>query len=71
MFLSNLLVALLGVASVCAVDLLTDINIINRYWGQVSPYADNDENYFGVDYVGIPAGCQIVSSVVLQKPSVN
>ena len=67
MFLSNLIVALLGVVSVCAVDLLTDINIINRYWGQVSPYADNDENYFGVDYVGIPAGCQIVSSVVLQN----
>ena len=47
--------------SVQAQDLLTDITQIQRYWGQISPYADNSENYFGVDYVGLPSGCQIVS----------
>lgn len=41
--------------------LLTDINIINKYWGQVSPYFDNTEDHFGVEYVGLPDGCQIVS----------
>jgi len=41
--------------------LLKDLNIISRYWGQISPYADNPENYFGVDYVGLPDGCQVVS----------
>ena len=41
--------------------LLTDISIISRYWGQISTYADNPDNYFGVDYVGLPDGCQVVS----------
>lgn len=41
--------------------LLKDINIISRFWGQISPYADNSDNYFGVDYVGLPDTCQVVS----------
>jgi hypothetical protein len=45
-------------------DLLTDITQIQGYWGQVSPYADNAENYFGVEYVGLPDGCQVVSAVI-------
>jgi hypothetical protein len=40
---------------------LTDISIISRYWGQISTYADNPDNYFGVDFVGLPDGCQVVS----------
>ena len=44
-----------------AVNLLTDISQISRSWGQISIYADNDEDYFGVDYVGLPDGCQVVS----------
>ena len=71
MFLSRFVVSLLTVGAVRAVDLLTDINIINRHWGQVSPYADNDENYFGVDYVGLPAGCQIVSAMDLSNVGSN
>lgn len=41
-------------------NLLTDINIISRYWGQISPYVDNPDDYFGVEYVGLPDGCQVV-----------
>jgi hypothetical protein len=61
MYSSNLLGALLfSAVAVVAQDLLTDITQIQQYWGQISPYADNPENYFGVDYVGLPNGCQIV-----------
>lgn len=42
------------------VNLLLDINQISRSWGQISTYADNPEDYFGVDSVGLPDGCQIV-----------
>jgi hypothetical protein len=52
--------------------LLTDISIISRYWGQVSPYVDNPDDYFGVDYVGLPDGCQMVSiTIVLQHKSLS
>jgi hypothetical protein len=53
--------AVFFVAAVVAQDLLTDISQIQRYWGQISTYADNAEDYFGIDYVGLPNGCQIVS----------
>ncbi|KAH8804614.1 histidine phosphatase superfamily [Xylogone sp. PMI_703] len=49
------------------VDLLTDINQIQRYWGQITPYHDNPEDYFGVEYVGLPSGCQIESAHTLQR----
>lgn len=42
------------------IKLLTDINEISRSWGQVSTYADNPEDYFGVNAIGLPDGCQIV-----------
>lgn len=45
-----------------SVELLKDINIIQKHWGQVSPYSDNEDDHFGVEYVGLPNGCQIVSS---------
>jgi hypothetical protein len=47
--------------------LLTDINAISRYWGQISPYADNPEDYFGVTYVGLPDGCGIEQVHLLQR----
>ncbi|KAG0645648.1 Myo-inositol-hexaphosphate 3-phosphohydrolase A [Hyphodiscus hymeniophilus] len=59
---------LLSAISVSAqVNLLTDINQISRSWGQVSVYADNEEDYFGVEYVGLPDGCQIESASTLQR----
>ncbi|KAK5718141.1 hypothetical protein LTR17_015863 [Elasticomyces elasticus] len=47
--------------------LLTDINVISQYWGQVSPYRDNEDSYFGVDDVGLPDGCQIEQVHSLQR----
>jgi hypothetical protein len=45
--------------------LLKDIDIISKHWGQITPYFDNEEDYFGVDYVGLPDGCQVVRNPVL------
>lgn len=39
--------------------LLTDINEISKHWGQISPYADNPADIFGVKDVGLPDGCQV------------
>jgi hypothetical protein len=30
-------------------------------------YADNEDDYFGVEYVGLPDGCQIVSSLLFHR----
>lgn len=46
--------------AVKAATLLTDIQKIQKYWGEMTPYSDNAENLFGVEYVGLPAGCQVV-----------
>ena len=35
--------------------------------GQISPYRDNDERYFGVDDVALPNGCQIEQVHSLQR----
>jgi hypothetical protein len=48
-------------------SLLTDLNIISPHWGQISPYADNAENYFGVQDVGLPDGCQVEQAHSLQR----
>lgn len=48
-------------------ELLTDINQIQKHWGQLSPYHDNPEDHFGVDYVGLPEGCQIASHPILSS----
>jgi hypothetical protein len=66
MFFYKISLAVLITASCihAEVDLLTDISKISRSWGQVSVYADNDENYFGVEYVGLPDGCQVVSPLI-------
>ncbi|KAI9822640.1 MAG: hypothetical protein M1827_000359 [Pycnora praestabilis] len=50
-----------------ATTLLTDLNIIQQYWGQISPYAANPEAYFGVENVGVPDGCQIEQAHLLQR----
>lgn len=48
-------------------DILTDIDEISQYWGQISTYRDNDEDYFGVNNVGIPDGCQLEQAHSLQR----
>lgn len=47
--------------------LLTDLSAISRSWGQISTYADNAENYFGVQDVGLPDGCAIEQAHSLQR----
>ncbi|KAI7213499.1 phosphoglycerate mutase-like protein [Hortaea werneckii] len=47
--------------------LLQDIDQISKYWGQLSPYRDNDERFFGVQDVGLPDGCQIEQVHSLQR----
>ncbi|EFY97843.1 histidine phosphatase superfamily (branch 2) [Metarhizium robertsii] len=51
--------------SVAAV--VTDIPSIYTSWGELSVYADNAEDAFGVQYVGLPDGCQVESVSTLQR----
>jgi len=48
-------------------QLLTDLSVIQGYWGQVSPYHDNAENHFGVNVTGLPDGCQVEQAHLLQR----
>ena len=48
-------------------SLLTDLSVISQYWGQISPYVDNAETYFGVNDVGLPNGCQVEQVHTLQR----
>lgn len=59
----------IGRATSESTPLLTNANIaqISSHWGQISPYVDNLENYFGVNYVGLPNGCQIEQAHTLQR----
>lgn len=50
-------------------DLIDDISIISKYWGQLSPYSENPDNIFGVEDVGLPDGCQIEQAHTLQRHS--
>ncbi|EPE07535.1 histidine phosphatase [Ophiostoma piceae UAMH 11346] len=61
----TLLLALTGQA-MCT-TLATDLSVISRHWGQLSPYADNEENVFGVHDVGVPEGCGLEQAHVLQR----
>lgn len=47
--------------------LLTDISVISRSWGQISTYADNPDDYFGVYDVGLPDECGIEQAHTLQR----
>ena len=40
--------------------IISDIPSIHRSWGELSVYADNAEDAFGVKSVGLPDGCQVV-----------
>lgn len=48
-------------------QLLTDITVIRQLWGELSPYYDNAENYFGVNDTGVPNGCQIEQAHLLER----
>jgi hypothetical protein len=48
-------------------NLLTDMSIISQHWGQISPYNDNDDRYFGVNDVALPDGCGIEQVHILHR----
>jgi hypothetical protein len=48
-------------------QLLSDMSIISRSWGQVSTYGDNDDRYFGVQDIGLPDGCGIQQVHILHR----
>ena len=54
-------------ATVSDDTILTDIDQISEYWGNLRPYADNDPSYFGVTDVGLPYGCQVEQVHVLHR----
>ncbi|RMZ80309.1 hypothetical protein DV738_g2808, partial [Chaetothyriales sp. CBS 135597] len=41
--------------------------LIQKYWGEITPYHENDEDYFGVQDVGLPAGCQVEQVHLLER----
>ncbi|KAM3084452.1 hypothetical protein ACMFMF_001808 [Clarireedia jacksonii] len=67
--LITLVSTLLAVNAAADEKLLTDISRIQKYWGEITPYSDNAEDYFGVEYVGLPDGCQVESVQILQRHS--
>ena len=48
-------------------NLLTNISTIQRYWGQITPYFDNNETYFGVNSTGLPDSCQVEQVHLLER----
>ncbi|CEJ87353.1 hypothetical protein VHEMI04389 [[Torrubiella] hemipterigena] len=57
--------ALLAVAGITANA--ADIAKISGLWGELSTYKDNAADAFGVQYVGLPDGCQVESVSTLQR----
>jgi hypothetical protein len=48
-------------------ELLSDLSVISEHWGQISPYTDNDDRYFGVKDIGLPDGCGIEQVHILHR----
>lgn len=48
-------------------ELLTDIGLIQQYWGQITPYVDNSDDFFGIEDIGLPDGCQIEQAHLLER----
>lgn len=46
---------------------ISDISVISNYWGEIRPYADNNETYFGVEDVGLPDSCQVEQVHLLER----
>ncbi|KAF2099065.1 phosphoglycerate mutase-like protein [Rhizodiscina lignyota] len=47
--------------------IITDLSVIQQYWGQITPYHDNTEDHFGIKDVGLPDGCQVEQAHSLQR----
>lgn len=62
MRVATLSMALLAsVATEASAKIITDGKDASRSWGELSTYEDNAEDAFGVEFVGLPDGCQVVS----------
>ncbi|KAG8871404.1 hypothetical protein FRB97_008719 [Tulasnella sp. 331] len=48
-------------------QLLTDITVIQTYWGQIRPYNNSPSSYFGVKNTGLPDGCGYEQVHVLHR----
>jgi hypothetical protein len=48
-------------------ELLSDLSVISQHWGQITPYNDNDDRYFGVQDIGLPNGCGIQQVHILHR----
>jgi hypothetical protein len=46
---------------------IDDVAFVSRHWGQLSTYIDLLPGDFGVDKVGLPDGCQIEQTHLLQR----
>lgn len=46
---------------------ISDISVIQRYWGQITPYFDNNETFFGVNNTGLPDSCQVEQAHLLER----
>lgn len=46
---------------------ITDITYIQKHWGQITPYYDNNETYFGVNSTGLPDSCQVEQVHLLSR----
>src|ERR1700753_4027087 len=51
----------------CGSQLISDLSVISQHWGQISPYSDNDDRYFGVQDIGLPDGCGIEQVHILHR----
>lgn len=47
--------------------LLNDITVISQHWGQITPYTENNESYFGVNDTGLPDSCQVEQFHLLER----
>ncbi|KAJ6439414.1 multiple inositol polyphosphate phosphatase-like protein [Purpureocillium lavendulum] len=57
---SMLAVAAVGMAGASVASrIISDVTSIYSSWGELSVYADNAEDAFGVKSVGLPDGCQV------------
>ncbi|OAA70268.1 Histidine phosphatase superfamily, clade-2 [Cordyceps fumosorosea ARSEF 2679] len=58
---------MVAAGSNASAHVLTDAKSASSSWGELSSYADNREDAFGVGYVGLPDGCQVESVSTLQR----
>lgn len=54
-------------SSTASASVVSDIALISQNWGQITPYIDNNETYFGVNDTGLPDSCQVEQFHLLER----